>query len=92
MSTEHAGIWTRTRRPITLADVEASGLLDEYAPGPPPGMKTDCIEIDRDCAAQNVCGHCGATGGRLVQFHSRSPRLFSYLAYSVCRCGAATEF
>lgn len=59
----------------------ASGVLDGYTPGPPPGAVDICIAIDRD-VAESDC-HCGAR---------RDWRPFykpgSYLSFSVCSsCG-----
>lgn len=83
---------TTEKKPTTLADLIAGGLLDEYASGPPPGMKTECTQIDRECAAQVECAVCGRTGGRLRQFHATTPRVFGYLAYAQCPCGHMTDF
>ena len=73
----------------TLADIIATGYLDQYHAGPPPTINAECRSIDEQACREATCEHCGTVGLRYRAYH----RPGSYLAFAVCpTCFHAEEF
>ena len=72
----------------TLADILASGALEGYRPGSPPGHLGG-PDIDRDVCREARCCQCGHEGLDYRPF----TRPGSYRAFAVCpNCQTAQEF
>lgn len=77
---------TETTPLVTLADLEADGILDGYRPYAPTGLLTG---VDEGVADGATCSHCGRVGQDYRGFN----RPGSYLAFTVCpSCGMCEAF
>ena len=77
--------------PHTTAAALAAALnAAGYRQGPPPWLSELSRGIDREVCAEGACPACGHRGLTWQPWHHARSR--SYVALSLCSCGAAFEF
>jgi hypothetical protein len=75
-----------------LAELDAELRQCDYLPGPPPWLRAECVEIDRQVCAGGSCERCGHAGLLYRPFHKPEGR-GQYRAFAVCPgCGDWSEF
>jgi hypothetical protein len=75
-----------------LAELDAGLRKCDYRAGPPPWLRVEALDVDRETCADGTCDRCGHAGMACHPYHRPGVRR-AYRAYAVCPgCGDWSEF